>query len=575
MLPVIPASRADHTDLRPWQGTIETSLQYSVQDAVIDENTYASSWTFTEQAVYSQLVNEGTFGDHPGDGHYTGRVVASGSQGWVFPNACDGGTSPTAHGAAWMAAEDAAVNEDDRTLFDLTTDEAGVTHFTPYPYHVDATVSEDCYDSQSIDRFQVLSWESWWGGPTRCDMCGSMAHYSYPGNLVAVPLADDDPDPAHLVGEMTWTHTAPPYQLYMPQTMDGPHSYSFTLTYDLSRAPDRDGDGITNAADNCPDHYNPGQEDSDGDGTGDVCQQPPWVRYAPEVRFHTYEKFFPMGQREFINKSSLRWAHDAGCPDALLAPRGNVNMTALGNGSYRRAEASDWTCRLKDVRYRSNQATRPYQTNKYNREKPEGFFLDLKNKARPGTKPVAGRGAPVYYNYVSGSYITYWFMYGFDDKGGGAAELAASHEGEWERIIVRLNSQNLPTKVLYFQHNCPGEPYTWSAMKANGFLTRTTHPIVYAAKGAHASYPKKTKIPLGGGSCPDQSSGINKYQGSGDNATGGGAVWQTWRDVRAINQEPWYGYGGAWGEVDADADSAFLRNISTGPMGPPHLNPNP
>jgi hypothetical protein len=34
---------------------------------------------------------------------------------------------------------------------------------------------------------------------------------------------------------------------------------------------DADGDGIQNANDNCPSDYNPGQEDTDGDGIGDIC----------------------------------------------------------------------------------------------------------------------------------------------------------------------------------------------------------------------------------------------------------------------------------------------------------------
>jgi hypothetical protein len=34
---------------------------------------------------------------------------------------------------------------------------------------------------------------------------------------------------------------------------------------------DGDGDGVGDPCDNCPDVYNPGQEDGDGDGVGDVC----------------------------------------------------------------------------------------------------------------------------------------------------------------------------------------------------------------------------------------------------------------------------------------------------------------
>jgi|GEM_PF-1120262 len=37
--------------------------------------------------------------------------------------------------------------------------------------------------------------------------------------------------------------------------------------------PDRDEDGWLNASDNCPDDYNPAQGDSDGDGFGDACDQ--------------------------------------------------------------------------------------------------------------------------------------------------------------------------------------------------------------------------------------------------------------------------------------------------------------
>lgn len=40
----------------------------------------------------------------------------------------------------------------------------------------------------------------------------------------------------------------------------------------LSPSGDRDADGVSNAADNCPGTPNPNQADSDGDGVGDACQ---------------------------------------------------------------------------------------------------------------------------------------------------------------------------------------------------------------------------------------------------------------------------------------------------------------
>ena len=36
---------------------------------------------------------------------------------------------------------------------------------------------------------------------------------------------------------------------------------------------DKDGDGFVDSCDNCPDDYNPDQQDSDGDGIGDVCDR--------------------------------------------------------------------------------------------------------------------------------------------------------------------------------------------------------------------------------------------------------------------------------------------------------------
>ncbi len=47
--------------------------------------------------------------------------------------------------------------------------------------------------------------------------------------------------------------------------------YASDCSYNSYCDQDDDNDGISDIDDNCPDIYNPGQEDSDGDGLGDVC----------------------------------------------------------------------------------------------------------------------------------------------------------------------------------------------------------------------------------------------------------------------------------------------------------------
>lgn len=54
----------------------------------------------------------------------------------------------------------------------------------------------------------------------------------------------------------------------------GDHLYAFVMV-------DKDGDGIHDDADNCPDHANPGHEDADMDLVGDICDNCPDV-YNPD-----------------------------------------------------------------------------------------------------------------------------------------------------------------------------------------------------------------------------------------------------------------------------------------------------
>ena len=82
------------------------------------------------------------------------------------------------------------------------------------------------------------------------------------GNYSSLSLEDG----RYMVNAMIDGYAISPniYNLNIPQAE--PQSYDFTA-FNL----DFDGDGVPNSEDNCPDVANPGQEDYDWDGVGDVC----------------------------------------------------------------------------------------------------------------------------------------------------------------------------------------------------------------------------------------------------------------------------------------------------------------
>ncbi len=307
----------------------------------------------------------------------------------------------------------------------------------------------------------------------------------------------------------------------------------------------------------------------------------PVERYAPELRLHPDEKYFPIDINDFVTHSSLWFAHDLGCDDSLVDA--HPDLAKLGSGGYavQQKEHSGLLQLCKSVgrAYRSNEYTRPFGDLKRpdGLSSSEGYYLDLVDTARHGSKPVDNRVVvPMYYNYKPGQYITYWFVFGRDPKANALAEKLYAHEGDWERLTVRLNKKDEATQVDYFQHGCPAEPYSWQDMQQKGFLTKDTHPIAYSAKGTHATYP--TPIHLGywpfrnSNSCPGELAGFkNKFQGNGDVAADNGPVWQGWK-IQLVNAETqgWYGFGGAWGQVGG---ITTLRGESTGQPGPPHRDP--
>jgi hypothetical protein len=267
---------------------------------------------------------------------------------------------------------------------------------------------------------------------------------------------------------------------------------------------------------------------------GTASAQPaPVERYAPLVFLHPDDDNLPTNARTFLRNSSLRWSHDDACPDHEIAAQGSVRGRRLGDGRYRHQLASGPLsgCDHEGASFTSADRTRPRD----GEAGDEGFFLDLDNDARGGL----GTRARVYYDYQPGSHVTYWLFYAFNDAPTGITG-AFDHEGDWERISVRLDSQNRATDMAFFAHNghCT---LPWDQVR-----TVRGHPVVYSANGTHASYPTAGE--------------------HGFDETAQGPRWRTWRRLLNVRTRPWYGFGGAWGEVGAIVDT-------TGPLGPSRYKP--
>jgi len=350
--------------------------------------------------------------------------------------------------------------------------------------------------------------------------------------------------------------------------------------------------------------------------------------YAPEVRFHPQERYFPMDANDFVTGSALTWVHDADgiqrrCADDEVRVA-RPDPFKLGQGEYhaqQKEPAGRFTreCVHFGRKYNTTQYTRPFSDAPGNTEagqrittrtgetleEGDGFVLEWMNYDEDDNIPIglnenpgiAGRvAAPMYAQMfespVYGTAIIYHMFYGFDPKARDTRiDETAAHEGDWERIIVVLNANDEPTQVRFEGHGCKGDFFEmnsyvpWDKMSnaeappttpGTGHLVDGTHPVVYVAEGSHASYPYLRE--RGEKACPADIPGpIDAASGTNDETrfdSTVSAIWRPWEDglLRDAQAECWYGFGGGWGD-SGDLLSIVNRADDTGPAGP-HWNIN-
>lgn len=175
------------------------------------------SFTSVSPGRRDQHVGRATFTDlrslEPNaNGNYTATVRGSGEdRQW---DDCNGAEHLSAS-IPWSADRDYASHLSFPEVIDLRTDASGHTYFTAQSLAVESDATS--YNCQGESQ------------ATHLPLYGVLGFESGRSQEATLPLPDDDPDPAHLVGSRTWTLADPPYALVEGGITD----YTYSITYDL------------------------------------------------------------------------------------------------------------------------------------------------------------------------------------------------------------------------------------------------------------------------------------------------------------------------------------------------------
>lgn len=256
--------------------------------------------------------------------------------------------------------------------------------------------------------------------------------------------------------------------------------------------------------------------------------------FAPLVRLHPNEAWMPMDPMLFIQLSRFRhhrgWASDQGynkrtgqwvTTDSHAAeyydiPVSFVNAYGLnGDGTNRRPRDS-------------------------NSGSSWNVFLETRSPAAGHSFPSGVVPAFYHYRRQAGLHeIQYWFYYGYNDSLG-----TFNHQGDWEHVTIQVSSGQIVG--AYFSAHNGGEYKTVPQMVfSNG------RPVVYVARGSHASYAT-----------------AGSFFGGLDQTADGGYQWDVSFRLARLEDQPWRDFAGAWGGVGTIA-------TTTGPLGPWFKRNNP
>src|SRR5690554_4850468 len=264
-------------------------------------------------------------------------------------------------------------------------------------------------------------------------------------------------------------------------------------------------------------------------------------KFAPQVRLHPEERYFPSSVAWYLERTQVHTPARVSMGDlpTLMATK-RVDSSVADRTRASIAEKVEDT--LEEKLGQSVFAKHFLKIRKDRREHEHAARVGELKSAKTYVHLREPGGD------ARGLEIQYWFFYPYSGPVL-AGPAGGAHEGDWEHITVRLDpSLQRVEKVFFAAHDREG---TWVSAEDVQFV-EDTHPVVYSARYGHASYP----------SAGIQSRGMLPADRTAD----GGALWQTWENLKIIADHTgprtdiaWLSYAGRWGKTGV---------LFSGPRGP-------